>query len=40
MNPRTAFGAGALLGLAIMAGLLCVLAPLADCALADLGLRA
>ena len=36
MRRLAAFGAGALIGLAIMAGLLRVLAPLADCALADL----
>lgn len=36
MKRLTAVGAGVLLGLAIMAGLFAALAPLADCALADL----
>ena len=39
MRRLAAFGAGALIGLAIMAGLFAALARAADCALADLGLR-
>lgn len=38
MRRLAAAAAGALIGLAIMAGLLCVLARQADCALAELGL--
>jgi hypothetical protein len=36
MKRVAAFGAGALLGLALVAGLFAALAPMADCSLADL----
>lgn len=36
MRRLAAFGAGALIGLALVAGLFAALAPLADCSLADL----